>query len=49
MDFDWTLPLWVVIKQDGTYAGVPCESWEEARELSAQHEGSKIFEVEAWE
>lgn len=35
--------LYAVVKSDGTFAGVPCLSWEEARELSAQHEGSTIF------
>jgi hypothetical protein len=44
-DFEWTDKLWVVIKCDGHYAGVPCLSWEEARELAAQHEGSHIFEL----
>ena len=42
-DFDWFDELYAVIKADGTYAGTPCTSLEEARELSAQHEGSKIF------
>lgn len=37
--------LWAVIKADGTFAGVPCTSYEEARELSAQHDGSRIFEL----
>lgn len=35
----------VVINPDGTYAGVPCESEEEARELANQKEGRKIFSV----
>ena len=37
---------YVVIKADGTYAGIPCESEEEARELSNQHEGSKVHKIE---
>lgn len=35
--------MYCVIKEDGTYAGVACESYEEARELSAQHENSEIY------
>lgn len=42
-DFDWTDVRWAVVKEDGTFAGVPCASYEEARDLAAQHEGSKIF------
>lgn len=42
-DFDYEQELWCVVKADGTFAGVPCTSWEEARELSAQHEGSAVF------
>ncbi len=42
-DFDWFDELYAVVKEDGSFAGVPCTSLEEARELSAQHEGSKIF------
>jgi hypothetical protein len=42
-DFSWSDTLYGVVKADGTYAGVPCLSWEEAVELSNQHEGSKIF------
>ena len=30
-DFEWTDALWFVVKDDGTYAGRPCLSWEEAR------------------
>lgn len=42
-DFDWTDVRWAVVKGDGTFAGVPCASREEARDLAAQHEGAKIF------
>ena len=35
--------MFAVVKEDGTFAGVPCESFEEARELSAQHENSHIY------
>jgi hypothetical protein len=44
-DFDWFDELYCVVKEDGTFAGVPCRSIEEAIELSGQHEGSKIFEM----
>ena len=44
-DFAWTDTLYCVIKDDGAFAGVPCLSYEEARELSNQHEGSMIYEM----
>lgn len=49
-DFEWTDELYCVVKDDGKFAGCPCLSLEEAIELSAQHEGSKIFEMtlNAW-
>lgn len=42
-DFDWNDTLYAVVKEDGTYAGVPCLTYDEAKELSYQHEGSHIF------
>lgn len=42
-NFDWTDVRWAVVKGDGTFAGVPCASYGEARDLAAQHEGAKIF------
>lgn len=43
-DFDWYhSDLWAVIKKDGSFAGVPCTSSEEARELANQHEGSHVY------
>lgn len=48
-DFDWNDYLWCVVKEDGTFAGVVCTSWEEARELAAQHEGSRTFLLEPFE
>lgn len=44
-DFAWRDNLWCVVKDDGTFAGVPCRSWEEARELQSQHENSYIYEL----
>lgn len=41
--FDWTNVRWAVVKGDGTFAGMPCASYREARDLAAQHEGAKIF------
>lgn len=32
-DFDWTDVRWAVVKKDGTFAGVPCASYNEARDL----------------
>lgn len=43
-DFEWTDELYAVIKNDGTYAGVPCRSYSEASQL-AYHPGSKIFKL----
>lgn len=40
---DWEDVRWAVVKADGSFAGVPCASYEEARDLAAQHEGAKIF------
>ena len=42
-DFDFNSTLWAVIKNNGEYAGVPCTSYEEARDLAAQHKGARIF------
>ena len=37
--------MYAVINPDGTYAGVPCESLEEARDLMAQKKGRWIAEL----
>ena len=42
-DFNWIDVRWAVVKKDGTFAGMPCASYREARDLPAQHEGAKIF------
>ena len=45
-DFEWTRKeLYAVIKEDGTFAGVPCLNWVEAAVLAAGHEGSRIFNL----
>lgn len=36
---------YAVIKPDGTYAGVPCENIDEAKELAAQEEGRVIYKL----
>lgn len=36
---------YIVINPDNTIAGVPCETYEEARELANQREGRTITEV----
>lgn len=38
--------IWIVINPDGTYAGVPCLTWEEARELVAQKKGRRVFNLD---
>lgn len=45
-DFSWFDMLWCVVKNDGTFAGVPCRSEEEARELANQHECARVFRME---
>ena len=35
--------VWIVLNADGTYAGRPCFSWEEAEELLAQDEGRHAY------
>ena len=42
-DFNLFDELFAVIKEDGTFAGQPCTSLEEAIELANQHEGSYIY------
>lgn len=44
-DFNFTDDLWCVVKTDGSFAGIPCVSKEEAYELSCQHLGSGIFKM----
>lgn len=44
-DFGWYDELWCVVSDDGVFAGVPCLSYEEARDLAAQHKGSQIFKL----
>ena len=45
-DFEWTQKeLYAVVKDDGTYAGIPCTGYEEAQQLSYNHEGSRIFRL----
>ena len=44
-DFGWYDELWCVINDDGSFAGIPCVSYEEARELAAQHRGAQIFKL----
>jgi hypothetical protein len=44
-DFNWLDELWCVIKEDGTFAGIPCRSEEEAIELSRQHYLSGIYKL----
>lgn len=44
-DFDWHDELYCVVKEDGTFAGVPCRTFEEAIQLRDQHKGSKIFDM----
>ena len=44
-DFDWTDVLFGVVKADGSFAGVPCLSLDEAKELSNNHEGSQVYRL----
>lgn len=46
-ELKWSSKLiWVVINPDGTYAGAPCVTWEEALELSSQREGRRIYIID---
>lgn len=42
---DMSAMKYAVIKPNGEYAGVPCESAEEAREMAAQEEGRVVFKL----
>ena len=44
-DFDWTDVLFAVVKDDGSFAGVPCLSLDEAKELANNHEDSHIYRL----
>ena len=44
-DFNWTDVLFAVVKDDGSFAGVPCLSLNEAEELANNHEGSQIYRL----
>ncbi len=39
--------LYCVINTDGTYAGIPCLTWEEARELASAAAGRRIYQLVA--
>lgn len=42
----WFSALWAVVKEDGTFAGVPCASYEEAADLASQYDNSTIYSME---
>ena len=44
-DFDWTDAIFAVVKADGSFAGVPCLSLDEARELANNHEGAQVYRL----
>lgn len=44
-DFEWSQPLYAVVKDTGEFAGIPCLSEDEARKLAANHEGSHIYRM----
>lgn len=44
-DFDWTDELFAVVKDDGSFAGIPCLSLDEAKELANNHEGSRVYRL----
>lgn len=47
-DFEWDDAIWAVVSEDGTFVGVPCLSYEEAKELAIQHENSYIYAMDCW-
>lgn len=44
-DIDMSKMKYAVIKPNGEYAGVPCESVDEARDMAAQEEGRVVFKL----
>ena len=44
-DFEWDDTLWAVVKEDGRFAGIPCITDTEAKEVAYQHEGSHIYKM----
>ena len=44
-DFEWDDTLWAVVKEDGRFAGIPCITDTEAREVAYHHEGSHIYKM----
>lgn len=38
--------LYCVVKENGDFSGIPCLSYEEAIDLSNQHENSTIYKME---
>lgn len=38
--------MYCVLNPNGTYAGIPCETWEEARELAAAAPDRTIYRLE---
>ena len=44
-DFNWEQTLWAVVKDDGSFAGVPCTDYDEACDFAAQHEGARVFQL----
>lgn len=48
-DFEWDQELWAVVNDDGRFAGIPCLSYEEAKDLSSGHFGSRIFKLTLYE
>lgn len=44
-DFGWYDELWCVVIENGNFAGTPCLSYGEARDLAAQHDGAQIFRL----
>lgn len=44
-DFEWNQTLYAVVKEGGSFAGVPCLSFDEAQELANNHEGARIYRL----
>lgn len=47
-DFEWDDAIWAIVSEDGTFVGVPCLFYEEAKELVIQHENSHIYATDCW-
>lgn len=44
-NFESEQELWTIVNEDGTFAGLPFLSYEEAKNLMSVHPGSRLFKL----